>query len=136
MSQACHKACGRRRAWGARAALTGTPGPRPCSPCSACSSSTRASCSCTRCCTGAGATCARAPPPAPPGPRASRMARVVTVPDPKFTQTLLLHSAWLVFLYMLMLTLFELIELLRPKPRAACSCVPQLAGARTRRHTR
>ncbi|KAH9638259.1 hypothetical protein HF086_013697 [Spodoptera exigua] len=42
--------------------------------------------------------------------------RVVTVPDPEFTRNLLLHTAWLTLLYMLLLTLFEFIELVRPKP--------------------
>lgn len=40
-----------------------------------------------------------------------------TWPDPQLTRTLLHCAVWLTFIYMLLLTLFEFIELLRPKPR-------------------
>lgn len=42
--------------------------------------------------------------------------QVRTWPDPAAVRDLLHTAAWLVFSYMLLLTLFELIELLRPKP--------------------
>lgn len=44
------------------------------------------------------------------------MVRRRTIPGEKLTKQILLSSAWLAFLYMVLLTLFEFIELLRPKP--------------------
>ncbi|CAF4853069.1 unnamed protein product [Pieris macdunnoughi] len=44
------------------------------------------------------------------------MVKKRTVPGAELTKQIVLDAAWLAFIYMLLLTLFELIELLRPKP--------------------
>lgn len=54
----------------------------------------------------------------------SIMVRRRTFPGEKLTQQILLGSAWLAFIYMLLLTLFELIELLRPIEKYA-RCEPR-----------
>lgn len=49
-------------------------------------------------------------------PRCPMARKIYTYPDPRFTRELLYNFAWLTFIYIFLLTLFELIELLRPKP--------------------
>lgn len=49
-------------------------------------------------------------------------------PDPAAVRELLHSTAWLTFCYMLLLTLFELIELLRPKPARYRPAPPAPAG--------